>query len=104
LQKDDLRRFGDKQLTPAGQQQQQQQTAGKQLTPAGQQQQQQTAGRAGLVLGAILENSTELNNGHAAGGGGRKRSQGATETGGVRNDRDFLGMGYFLNTNLSNLG
>jgi hypothetical protein len=99
LQKDDLRRFGDKQLTPAGQQQQQQ-TAGKQLTPSGQQQQQQTAGRPGLVLGAILENSTELNNGHA----GRKRSQGATETGGVRNDREFLGMEYFLNTDLSNFG
>jgi hypothetical protein len=83
LQKDDLRRFGDKQLTPAGQQQ-------------------QTAGRpGGLVLGAILENSTELNNGH---GGGRKRSQGAAETGGVRNDREFLGMEYFLNTDFSNLG
>jgi hypothetical protein len=85
LQKDDLRRFGDKQLTPAGQQQQQ-----------------QTAGRpGGLVLGAILENSTELNNGH---GGGRKRSQGATETGGVRHDREFLGMEYFLNTDLTNFG
>jgi hypothetical protein len=82
LQKDDLRRFDDKQLTPAGQQQ-------------------QTAGRPGLVLGAILENSTELNNGHA----GRKRSQGATETGGgFRNDREFLGMEYFLNTDLSNFG
>jgi hypothetical protein len=88
LQKEDLRRFGDKQLTPAGQQQQQ-----------------QTAGRpGGLVLGAILENSTELNNGHAAGGGGRKRSQGATEMGGVRNDREFLGMEYFLNTDLTNFG
>jgi hypothetical protein len=86
LQKDDLRRFGDKQLTPAGQQQQQ-----------------QTAGRPGLVLGAILEN-TELNNGHAAGAGGRKRSQGATETGGVRHDREFLGMEYFLNIDFSNLG
>ncbi len=84
MQKDDLRRFGDKQLTPAGQQQQQ-----------------QTAGRpGGLVLGAILENSTELTNGHA----GRKRSQGATETGGVRNDREFLGMEYFLNTDLANFG